>query len=351
MKRFDERDIMFARMSYEKGSPQYEDYYKRNPEKKITDDNLREMPDLMGEGTATFDPLNSPIGVATFKFLADIKGLAEGDVNSQKTPTKPHEITNKLKGLAKFYGADLVGITEIKKDFYYSYRGRDPHYGEKIDHFYKYAIAFAVEMDRDMINRAPTTPEAIEVTKGYTKAAIIGMILSYYIRELGSEARNHMDGNYLVIAPLVAEAAGLGEIGRMGLLVTKKFGPRVRLGVVTTELELIPDGENKFGLKEFCEICKKCAKFCPARAISNETIKNKSGFPWENIDHEKCYQIWRKVGTDCGICLAACPFSHELDEELVETMQYQKENIKQILKLYEEKYKRRPYNQNPHGWL
>lgn len=34
MKRIDERDTMFARMSYKKGSKAYEDYYRRNPNKK-----------------------------------------------------------------------------------------------------------------------------------------------------------------------------------------------------------------------------------------------------------------------------------------------------------------------------
>ncbi len=34
MRSRDERDIMFARMSYEEGTPEYEDYYSRNMDKK-----------------------------------------------------------------------------------------------------------------------------------------------------------------------------------------------------------------------------------------------------------------------------------------------------------------------------
>ncbi|MBS4023513.1 MAG: hypothetical protein KGZ79_14015 [Dethiobacter sp.] len=41
----------------------------------------------------------------------------------------------------------------------------------------------------------------------------------------------------------LAVAAGLGKIGRNGLLLTKQFGPRVRLAAVVTDAELIPDHE------------------------------------------------------------------------------------------------------------
>ena len=38
MERKDERDIMFSRMQYKEGTPQYTDYYSCHPEKKEIDD-------------------------------------------------------------------------------------------------------------------------------------------------------------------------------------------------------------------------------------------------------------------------------------------------------------------------
>jgi len=64
--------------------------------------------------------------------------------------------------------------------------------------------------------------------------------------------------------------AGLGEVGRLGYLLTKEFGPRIRLGAVTTDLELIPDKPVDIGVKDFCKICKKCAVCCPSRSIPVE---------------------------------------------------------------------------------
>ncbi len=61
MKRFDERDILFARMNYSPGSLEYEDYYRRHPELKEVDTALRGMPPLGEPGSATYHPIHSPL--------------------------------------------------------------------------------------------------------------------------------------------------------------------------------------------------------------------------------------------------------------------------------------------------
>ncbi len=348
MKRIDERDTMFARMGYQKDSEQYKDYYKRNPHKKQIDDDLRALPNICGEGTATFHPIHSPFVDAGFRFLADIKKYVEGEVNENRVEAPAQEMTKKVKKLSKYLGAKLVGIAKMKEYHFYSHRGRNPEsYGEKVNEFHKYGIVFAVEMDRHMINRAPQCEEVIAVTKGYVDAAIIGMWISYYIRELGYGARNHMDGNYLVIAPLVAQEAGLGEIGRNGILITKEYGQRIRLGVVTTDIPLIVDQREDFGIKEFCKICNKCSKTCPGKAIPHGDMDLIDGVMRWKINQEQCYGMWRRIGTDCGVCLSTCPFSQEVSLDLIDKMKNSEESMKRILKEYEEKHGIRPYIREP----
>lgn len=352
MKRYDERDTMFARMNYEKCSPQFEDYYKRNPDNLDIDNSLRQLPDMGTEGSVMYDKINSPIVDAVFKYLSDIKDLSEGTVNNSAIDVTPEILTKRIKGLAQFFNANLIGITEMKDYHYYSHRGRHvENYGDKIDLSHKYGIVFAVEMDHNMINYAPKLPESIAVVKGYLETANIGMILSYYIRELGFDARNHMDGNYLVVAPLVAVDAGLGELGRNGLLITKKYGARVRLGVVTTNMPLICDGKIEFGLQKFCELCGRCAKTCPGKSISKENKKEIDGVVRWKINAEECYKRWRSLGTDCGICICNCPFSDYLDEELVDKIKTSPDSIKNILNKFNEKYPIRPYNKENPEWL
>ena len=100
---------------------------------------------------------------------------------------------------------------------------------------------------------------------------------------MGYDARPHIDGNYQLICPLVARDAGLGEIGRMGLLMTESHGPRVRIAVVTTDMELLPDKYvKKHSVIDFCQMCKKCAERC--------------------IDVHRCAEVCRGVQRCAEIC-------------------------------------------------
>jgi len=230
------------------------------------------------------------------------------------------------------YGALEVGICEAKEEFYYSVRGRHPEvYGEKTDTSLKNAIVFTVKMEQEVINTAPQVSSCTETSKGYVEAAKIGMQLSYFLRNLGYNARCHMDANYLMMAPPLAVHAGLGQRGRHGLLISEKNGSFIRLGFVTTDLDLEFDKETDYDIPRFCNLCRMCIKTCPAK-----TIKDSSNPKDWLIDQEKCYSVWRNIGTDCGVCLSACPIGQGFDvkdiressaEEILEFLDnYRKEN-------------------------
>lgn len=352
MKRIDERDVIFSRLLYGSETAAHADYYKDRPGQKEIDDVFRTRPPFGGEGAAFFDPVNTPISDACFEFLAALRGFVDGKVSPHRTEASPEVFTRRVKGLAGYYNAKLVGITLADPDFYYSNKGRPLcAYGEPVEPTHKFAIAFAVEMDRDMIFRAPQQAETMAVTKGYIEAATIGMVLSYYIRALGYAARNHMDGSYLVVAPLVAQAAGLGEIGRSGLLITKEYGPRVRLGVVTTDLPLLTDEKKDFGIAGLCEVCKRCAMSCPAKAIPGGDRTDYGGCPGRDIDSDKCFANWQRIGTDCGICLAACPLSGDIPAELRDGLAASPDSRAKLLEDCDGKCKIRPYVGGNPDWM
>ena len=75
-------------------------------------------------------------------------------------------------------------------------------------------------MDKQALDHAPHGPVVMESAQQYLSAAAIAVQAAAFIRRLGWPAEAHIDGNYQVICPLVARDAGLGEIGRMGLLMT-----------------------------------------------------------------------------------------------------------------------------------
>ncbi|MFC1909442.1 4Fe-4S double cluster binding domain-containing protein [Chloroflexota bacterium] len=71
-----------------------------------------------------------------------------------------------------------------------------------------------------------------------------------------------------------------------------------------------------FGVTEFCDQCGKCARTCPGGAIpfgerSFEPVNDASyrGVLQWPMDHKKCHEYSAEVGTNCGICLNACPFN------------------------------------------
>jgi epoxyqueuosine reductase len=61
-----------------------------------------------------------------------------------------------------------------------------------------------------------------------------------------------------------AIAAGLGELGRNGLVITEKYGARISLGnPILTDLPLESDQPIDIAVEDFCKICRKCATACP----------------------------------------------------------------------------------------
>lgn len=64
---------------------------------------------------------------------------------------------------------------------------------------------------------------------------------------------------------LIAAGCGLGEVGYSKVFLTKKFGPRVRLGLIFTDCELEPDPILDTG--DICLHCGACVRECPGNAI------------------------------------------------------------------------------------
>jgi len=109
----------------------------------------------------------------------------------------------------------------------------------------------------------------------------------------------------------VAADAGLGEIGRMGLLMHPLYGPRVRIAVVTTNMPLVPSEKKRDdSVIHFCTICEKCADCCPARSIQQGPRSMIEGSLRWQADQATCFSFWCSAGTDCGRCMSVCPYSH-----------------------------------------
>ena len=312
-KRFDERDIMFARARLRPGSANYKSYYSLRPENESSDNLFRAQPGLLSVRARYADPVIFALPDASFALTESLHVMVDGDPAPEivSLPENPSR-TELVKSLTRYFGALDVGVARLKPEHIYSHIGRGSgEYGSPVTLNHKYAIAFTVEMDYEIMGSAPHAPVVMESARQYVEAGRIAVQLAQTIRNWGYAARAHMDGDYRVICPLVARDAGLGEIGRMGLLMTPRLGPRVRIAVVTTDLELTPDeGLPDESMIDFCTICGKCAENCPPKAISfDDRVEIDGALRWQ-IDSDLCFRYWSAVGTDCGRCMNVCPYSH-----------------------------------------
>ena len=307
----DERDVMFSRNELKPETERFNDYYSNNSIKKELDDKFREKPGLLSLDSTMYQAYSYASANANLEIIETLKPIVNGEVANTKIETDSKNITNYIKTWAKKLGVHSIGITELEEYHLYTHKGRGDLYGKEINNKHKFAIALTIEMDDEMILTAPKGPVVMESTQQYLSSGTIALQIAHFIRKLGYSARAHIDGNYEVICPLVARDAGLGEIGRMGLLMTPKLGPRVRIAVITTEIPLTTDSKKDYSsVIDFCGICKKCADICPSRSISFDDREEIEGVLRWQINSESCFTYWCVAGTDCGRCMAVCPYSH-----------------------------------------
>ncbi|MFX0097014.1 MAG: reductive dehalogenase [Candidatus Hodarchaeota archaeon] len=222
-------------------------------------------------------------------------------------------VTKRIKTILRASGASLVGIAPFDSRWIYTHdRQNNPI---RIPEGITSVIAMAVEMDPLGLGTSPTLISNYATGIGYSKMAFLISILAEFIRNLGYGAIP--SGNDTALSIPIAIDAGLGQLGRNGLLVTKEYGSRVRLCKVFTDMPLEHDEPIDFGLTEYCCRCKECAEACEVEAISFRDRpsfditcpSNNQGILRWAVDVEKCYHFWIENGGDCSTCITVCPFN------------------------------------------
>ena len=98
--------------------------------------------------------------------------------------------------------------------------------------------------------------------------------------------------NVLPDARVAAVAAGLGEVGRLGDLITPEFGPLQKLSLILTDAPMTADAPRGFG---FCDGCAACAEACPLEAakVERQSEVTRGGVTWSEFDFD---------AARCGVC-------------------------------------------------
>ena len=131
----------------------------------------------------------------------------------------------------------------------------------------------------------------------------------YWIPPVAQE--NETELRALFSFKTAAAHAGIGWFGKNDVIITERYGPRIRLSAILID-DIFTYGQP-ITVSSCPDDCTKCIDICPCKALKNQqwTIeKNRS----EIIDYQKCNRMRsafiKKLGRKnaCGLCLAACPF-------------------------------------------
>ncbi len=217
------------------------------------------------------------------------------------------EITNKFIAL----GAVDVGFTQTKP--------LSETYAEKLP----YTISFTVKLSDFVVDEIADAPTFAYFQHYRTANAFIDRLIfeiGTYIQQQGyrylpvAASQSIPDGKGglcgLVSHKAAARQAGLGSIGKNDIFISKKYGPRIRLGTILTNMPFntVVETENP----DVCGSCNICVTKCPAMAIRGKVWQ--PGMAREEIiDAAACSAYMKNAfqhigrGAVCGICMRYCP--------------------------------------------
>lgn len=216
------------------------------------------------------------------------------------------ENNSTIEALCRHWGCSLFGVANLR-----ALRKEEILLSSAIMDQHPFAISIGYHLSDTILDDIQDRPTPLYF-QHYQRVNIlldtVGLILTNAIQDLGYQAvaipasqlldwtsqRGHLSHKH------VAQTAGIGWIGRNNLLVSERYGARIRLLTVLTNLPLrigSPSLQN-------CGSCRACITVCPAGAIRDRR---------EDFDHIRCYEQLKVFSKAlrfshhiCGVCVKAC---------------------------------------------
>lgn len=270
--------------------------------------------EMQNNAKGGFYVLKSAIGAAARRALGALLLLQFGEARGPISPSVSDPKRNALnvKAASYYMATDAVGLSRCPEWAYYSHDAA----GNVMQPYHKNAISMLYDQGHETFEGASGDDwiSVAQSMRAYLRFSLLGGIVAEQIRRLGYSARAHtvLDGD--VLQPPLLLLSGLGEVSRIGEVILNPYlGPRLKSGVVTTDLPFDYDKPIDFGLQTFCGSCNKCARECPSGAITAGPKLMYNGYEIWKSDAEKCarYRITNQGGAMCGRCMKTCPWNLE----------------------------------------
>lgn len=217
--------------------------------------------------------------------------------------------------------ADVFSVADLTE-----YQNELSLFGGEIVKGYKYGICVGIVLPNSIVNGLENRENPNNASLYYFHAYniinerlnIVSSIIASYLNSVGyetlpipaAERTNIEEAIPTVSHKMIGALGGLGWIGKNCLLITEKFGPRIRLVSILTNAPLKITGTK---IESKCGDCKICKENCPVGAI-NGIMFNAGENREIRFDFRKCQDYFEEMKKDvskkhvCGICLYSCPY-------------------------------------------
>jgi Pyruvate/2-oxoacid:ferredoxin oxidoreductase delta subunit len=243
---------------------------------------------------------NCPGSVEAFQAAYNYPELVP--VAAVRNEARAEQRANEIKSFALAHEADDAGIAPMNPLYVFEgYTVNEP-----------WIIVLALAHNYERLKEVPSDETngvgVVDVGDQYARGTRSSYALANWIRAQGYNASPYPGpsaGALVLIPPAIA--AGLGELGKHGSLISRKFGSGVRLAGVTTDMPLVSSVPDRFGADEFCSTCQVCTNACPPGAIAEQKQLVRGVERWY-VNFDKCIPFFAEAAS-CGICIAECPWT------------------------------------------
>lgn len=207
----------------------------------------------------------------------------------------PEELTELLRKEAVRIGLSRIGIAP-----------NDPKYTfpESDAEQFPNVVVCLVEQDWELTQMIPSDEAEMAAMYGYAEGMTRTAALTEFLKRLGFDAAPQgFPGDAIAIHYGVA--AGLGQLGINGQMLTPEAGSRCRILMLTTDAPLVHDQPVDYGLHKICDECKACVRNCPVGAIP-QTRKPYRGVMKSKLNTARCLPVVAQA-SGCAVCMKVCP--------------------------------------------
>ena len=215
----------------------------------------------------------------------------------------------KIKAIAKDLGADLCGISDVKR-FQDAPKGFNP-----IDIYSecKSVIVFAKRVPAGSLSANSCVPYTHANNVATQEVDRIGLDFCQILQDVEIETipipsddpseyweEENQYARGILSLRHAGYLAGLGVLGKNTLLINEKYGNMIQIGAVLVDIELESDPIATY--TACSNKCSLCINSCPSKALNGITANQKLCRPLSNLVKRR-----GQVLKECYLCRKICP--------------------------------------------